>query len=64
MGVRAYTESRAEANKRYDAKTYKDVNIALRIEDDADILASIQEARDEGVTLRQWLRGLFEGSQG
>ena len=61
MGKREYTPSRAEANARYDAKTYKKINIALRREDDADIIRSIEDAKGNGLSLREWLRELFEG---
>lgn len=44
MGIRKYTPERAANNKRYDDKTYKRVAIRLRIEDDADILADIEDA--------------------
>lgn len=61
MGVREYNEARASANARYDAKTYKKVQIALRLDEDADILESMEEAKEHGYTLRQWLRQLYEG---
>ena len=54
------TPARTEANKRYDAKTYKKYTLALRIEDDADIIQSIQEAQDQGLNKREWLRELFD----
>lgn len=58
---KGYTKAKAEAIARYDAKTYKKIMIALRLEDDADIIASIEEAKEHGYTLRQWLRQLYEG---
>lgn len=63
MAVRPMTEARAAAIARYDEKTYKDVNIKLRLEEDADILGDIQEAKKAGLTLREWLRGLYEGQK-
>ncbi len=56
-----YTTARAEANARYDAKTYKTFLFKLRVDDDADIIASIEEAKEHGINKREWLRGLFEG---
>ena len=60
MGVREYTSSRKEANARYDAKTYTKINIALRKDEDKDILASWENARKQGFTSRQWLRSLYD----
>lgn len=61
MGKREYTPARAEANAKYDAKTYRKINIALRIKDDADIIASLDKAKQKGINNREWLRELFEG---
>ena len=60
MGKRPYNEARAAANARYDAKTYKQINIAFRKEDDADIISSIEEAKAKGISLREWVRELYD----
>lgn len=60
---RPYTEARQAANARYDAKTYKKINIALRIEEDADLIESLEKAQKEGATCREWLRELFENQK-
>lgn len=60
MGKREYNAARQEANSRYDAKTYKKINIALRLEDDADILEHLEDAKAKGLNNREWLRELFE----
>ena len=57
---RAYTENRAACNRRYDAKTYKRVQFALRIDDDAEILQDIANAQSDGLSLREWLNQLWE----
>ena len=54
------TPAKAEATARYQARTYAKINIALRKEDDADILESIEEAKKKGITLREWVRELFD----
>lgn len=54
------SESHRLGNDRYDAKTYKRIQFALRIHDDADIIKSIEAAQSEGVSLRGWLRELFD----
>lgn len=61
IGKREYTAARQEANAKYDAKTYKQVNFRLRLEDDADILESLDEAKKKNISNREWLRELFEG---
>lgn len=63
MGVRPYNDARAEANARYDAKTYTQANIRLRKEDDADIIKSLEEARTKGMTNREWIRELFDNQK-
>lgn len=54
------TEARRAANDRYDAKTYKNILFRLRIEDDADIIRDIESAKLEGLSLREWLRNLYD----
>lgn len=63
MAKRKYTPARAEANAKYDAKTYKKINIALRVEEDADIIDSHEKARQKGVNNREWMREIFEGNK-
>ena len=53
--ARKYTEARAASNKKYDAKTYKKINFALRVDEDADIIEDIEAAQREGLSLREWL---------
>ncbi len=60
MGKRPYNEARAEANARYDEKTYKKISIAFRKDDDADIIRSIEEAKAKGISLREWVRELYD----
>lgn len=55
-----YTPARQAANRRYDAKTYRRVTISLRLEDDADILESMDAAKSQGLSLREWLRKIMK----
>lgn len=57
------SEARREANNRYDAKTYRRITFALRVQEDADIIRDIEAAQNEGVSLRGWLRDLFDKAQ-
>ena len=54
------TSAQHESNKRYIAKTYKQYMFYLRLDDDKDIIDSIQEAKDQGMNKTEWLRELFE----
>ena len=60
MRSKKVTEARRRANNRYDAKTYRRITFALRLQDDADIIKSIEAARAEGVSFRGWLRNLYD----
>ena len=63
MSKQKYSLARREANDRYDAKTYKQINFRLRYEDDADIIKAIEEGQKKGLNNREWLRELFEGRE-
>lgn len=57
------SEARRNANDKYDAKTYRRVFLLLRLEDDADIIKDIEEAQGAGLSLRIWLRGIYDKAQ-
>lgn len=57
----AITKARYEATRKYDTKTYKKYTMAFKKDEDADIIESIERAKQDGVTKRQWLRDLFDG---
>lgn len=57
------TPARSEANARYDAKTYKRYTFKLRIDDDADIIESLEKSQTQGINKREWLRELFENKE-
>lgn len=54
------SEARRNANDRYDAKTYKKIFLILRLDDDADIIGDIEDAQSNGLSLRMWLRGVYD----
>lgn len=54
-----YYEARQRAVEKYQAKTYRKINVALRLDEDADIIESMDYARDNGIPLRQWLSDIF-----
>jgi len=58
-----YTFARAEANGRYNTRTYTQELFKLRTEEDAEIVASINEAKEKGISKREWLRNLYYGGQ-
>ena len=55
------SQSKLEANNRYDAKTYKRFVVRLRIDDDREIIKAFEEQREEGIPLRHYLHELIEG---
>ena len=57
------TEAQRAAADKYDAKTYKRITFALRIQDDEDIIRDIEAAQAEGISLRAWLRELFDRAE-
>lgn len=60
---REYTEARQKANKTYDEKTYKNYLFRLRLDDDKEIIQSIEKAKKENIKLREWLKEIFEGQK-
>lgn len=57
------TEAQRAAADKYDAKTYKRITFALRVQDDEDIIRDIEAAQAEGISLRAWLRELFDRAE-
>lgn len=54
------TPSQHEANKRYINKTYKQYMFYLRLDDDKEIIDSIEKAKEYGLNKTEWLRELYE----
>ena len=54
------TAAQRAAADRYDAKTFKNVLFRLRLKEDADIIKDIEAAKAEGLSLREWLRGIYD----
>jgi hypothetical protein len=64
MAKRKYNEARAKANKKYDGKTYKTYGLRLRLEEDREIIESIDSFRRGGRSLREWINDLYERGRG
>lgn len=54
-----YYEAHRRAIDKYTEKTYRKINVALRFDEDADIIESLDYARDNGIKLREWLSDIF-----
>lgn len=55
------SDSKIEANNRYGAKTYRKINLALRLEEDHDIIKSWETCTKElGYSNREWVRMMFD----
>lgn len=55
----AVSDAKRAANARFDEKTYRKLLIALRYEEDAEILESLAESKANGIPYRTWLTDLF-----
>lgn len=64
MAYQNYKESTRRAIAKYDAKTYKKITLRLRYDEDADIINSLEEATNNGMKAREWLRSLYGGKDG
>ena len=58
-----YTEAHGRGNRAYDAKTYQKINIALRYDEDSDIIEAWRKAQGQGIKNREWLRELFDNQK-
>ena len=59
MGA-TYTEAQARATAAYEAKTFKRVLFKFRLDEDADIIASYNEALEHGIKKNDWFRSFFD----
>ena len=57
------SEAQIRAVRNYENKTYKRYTINLRLEEDNEIINSIEEAKAKGINLREWIINLFEGQK-
>ena len=57
-----YTEAQARSFEAYEARTFKKHLFRFRLDTDQDILDSIEEAKEHGISKNEWLRELFDGS--
>ena len=55
-----YSEAHHKAINKYRNKTYKTYNLVLRNEEDSDLIQAIEAAKSNKVTIRQWLRSVYE----
>ena len=56
-----YTEAHARGNAEYEARTFKKHLFRFRLDSDQDMLDSIEEAKEHGITKNEWLREMFDG---
>lgn len=56
---RAYTAAKAEANRRSDKANGKKILFYLKLNEDAEIIESIETAKANGINHSEWLRQLF-----
>lgn len=58
----AISEAHARATAKYDAKTYRKILVSLRLDEDKDIIDSLDYAQQHGISYREWLRQVFDGN--
>ncbi len=54
------SEAQKRANIKYRSKTYKMLNIKLRLTEDSEIIESMENAQALGISYRDWLCALYE----
>lgn len=54
------SDTKIKANAKYENKTYKTYKMRFRIEEDNDIIESIETAKANGLSYREWLRTIFD----
>ena len=47
----------------YQARTYRKIPFALRLDDDADMIEDWQLAKENGLKSREWVRMMFDAYQ-
>lgn len=57
------TQAKREAIERYHERTYKRVILALRLDEDADIIKDLADAQEHGISYREWLRELYDNQK-
>lgn len=58
-----HSPSQRAAVARYHAKTYRKLTLSLRKDEDADIIESMENARNNEIPYREWLRELFDNQK-
>lgn len=58
MGASA---AQLQANERFKGKTYRCILFEMRLQEDADIIASLEDAKQHGVKKMEWMRSIYEG---
>lgn len=53
------SKAQLKAVRNYEKKTYKRYTINLRLAEDAEIINSIEQAKSENISLRDWLVNLY-----
>lgn len=57
----AYSNAKSKAKRKYEQTRIKKFTMGFQKDEDADIIDSIERAKQDGITKRQWLRDLFNG---
>lgn len=59
----AKTEAQKKAVIKYRKNRRKNYSFAFRLQEDFEILESIEKAKSDGITKREWFRRLYNGKR-
>lgn len=57
------THTSTEVKKRYNDKTYTRFQISLRKDDDAELIAYIEEQKQNGISVTEIVRNLYNSQK-
>ena len=57
------SDAQLKATRNYEKKTYKRYSVYLRLEDDKEIIKSIDTARENGLNIREWIVNLYNNKK-
>ena len=63
ISIGKISEAQLNAVRKYEANTYKRYSVYLRQKDDAEIIESIEKAKEKDISIRDWLVDLYRGQK-
>ena len=63
ISIGKISEAQLNAVRKYEANTYKRYSVYLRQKEDAEIIESIEKAKEKDISIRDWLVDLYRGQK-